>query len=190
MIEKYRIPSITMTALIVDFPQEHEVPTPTEVMNDADPSSSSRRSSPKKVTAPPRRVFFTEEIDMKYIEDLTIEHSEDLWFDEYEIRNFKYQTALMLRTIKASNMSMAQYAELHCDESSAFMGLESYLTETTTQEIRYQRRRIKDAVLHEQRRQCEAGVYDADALANVSKAASDWSRKRSVIIALLHADKR
>ena len=54
----------------------------------------------------------------------------------------------MLRVMmKASIMSMAQYAELNAAETSAFMGLDSYLSKTTIREIKYQREAVKIVVM-------------------------------------------
>ena len=89
-----------------------------------------------------------------------------------------------------NNMTMAQFTELNANETSAFMGLENYLSETTTREIKYQRDAIRRQVLHEHGWQIREGMHDPDAIASNSEAASDWSRKRAGIIALIHTDQR
>jgi len=156
--------------LIVDFPQASQALAP-------------RQNDPCMP-----RVSFAADLEMKFIKNLTYEHGDDLWFSRQEIKSFKYQTACMLKTIFSKNMTMAQYAELNAHETSAFMGLEKFLSRETSREIKYQRDALRMAILYEQQRQIEAGIYDPDTMANISEVASAWCRKRSRIIALLHAD--
>eukprot|EP01083_Nonionella_stella_P123184 371078_1 len=136
------------------------------------------------------RVSFADDLQITFIANLTNAHKDTLWFTNREMKHFKYQSAMILKALQLNNMTMAQFAELNANETSAFMGLENYLSETTTREIKYQRDAIRRQVLHEQDRQIREGVHDLDAMASVSEAASDWSRKRAGIIALIHTDKR
>ena len=82
-------------------------------------------------------------------------------------------------------MTMAEYAEQHREETSAFLGLEDYVT----QAIKYRKEAITAAVLSEQRRQDRSGIKDPDALARVSEAVSDVSARRAQIIGMIHAKK-
>jgi hypothetical protein len=148
--------------LIVDFPQNRI-------------SSSLRK----------RRVSFQDELDVKFVQNLSHKHRDDIWFSADEMHSFGYKTALTVRTI-TSTMTMAEYAELHVKDTSAFLGLEKYFTDTSHQKIKDQRRVVRRAVFLEQQRQLRAGIYDPDEMANVAKAASDWSWKRARIIALIH----
>ena len=92
--------------------------------------------------------------------------------------SFKYQAALTVQRI-TSAMTMAEYAELHRQETSAFLGLEDYLSKNTSQEIRRRRKAITSAVLSEQRRQYRFGINDPDALAYASRAVSELSSRRA-----------
>ena len=150
--------------LIVDFPQNR---------------ASSLRN---------RAVSFQEQVDTKLIENLSHKHREDIWFSSDEMHSFKHQTALTVRAI-TSSMTMAQYAEYHVEDTSAFMGLESYLTKDAFQGIKHRKEAIQRAVLSEQRRQCYSGINDPDALARVSQAVSDLSTRRAGIIGMIHAKK-
>lgn len=87
------------------------------------------------------------------------------------------------------NVTMAKYAELNIEDTSAFLGLESHMTGTSYQEIKNRRKAICEAVLSEQARQWEEGIDDPEKLASISEVISDVSRMRGHIIGLLHADK-
>ena len=125
---------------------------------------------------------------MKFIQNLSLKHRGDLWFSVDEMNSFRHQAALTVRTI-TSSMTMAQYAEFHVQDTSAFMGLESYLTQDTFRGIRYRKEAIIAAVLSEQRRQDRFDVYNSDALAHVSQEVSDVSARRAQIIGMIHAKK-
>eukprot|EP00579_Thalassiosira_antarctica_P021681 CAMPEP_0201972422 /NCGR_PEP_ID=MMETSP0904-20121228/41665_1 /ASSEMBLY_ACC=CAM_ASM_000553 /TAXON_ID=420261 /ORGANISM="Thalassiosira antarctica, Strain CCMP982" /LENGTH=87 /DNA_ID=CAMNT_0048522251 /DNA_START=357 /DNA_END=620 /DNA_ORIENTATION=- len=86
-------------------------------------------------------------------------------------------------------MTMAQYAEMNIQDTSAFMGLEKYMSKKTKKEIVYKREALYRTVHSEQQRQFEADIYDPDAMAKISQGWSDWSRKRAEIIGLIHAEK-
>jgi len=87
-------------------------------------------------------------------------------------------------------MTVAQCADMNAQEMSLFMGLESYLLETTMLETYYQRRAITSNILSEQERKLREGIYDPNSMTDVLVAALDWAMKRSQIITLLHSDKR
>ena len=151
--------------LIVDFPQNRI-------------SSSLRK----------RRVSFQDELDVKFVQNLSHKHRDDIWFSADEMHSFRYQTALTVRAI-TSTMTMAEYAEFHVEDTSAFLGLESYLTKDALLGIRHRKEAIRVAVLSEQRRQYRSGINDPDALARVSQAASDLSTRRARIIGMIHVKK-
>ena len=85
---------------------------------------------------------------------------------------------------------MAQYAEMNVDDTHSFLGLETYLSNATTREIRHQRRALQEAVLAEQQRQIDVGIFDPEMLASVSEGRSEWCRTRSHIIGLIHAEEK
>ncbi len=179
--------------LIVDFPQTGEAssstyqaeespsprPSPSDHHDDETTSSRARARARRGVT-------FATEVDMTFIENLTFEHKSTLWFSSLQLKSFNIQLTRLLRAIHTSDLSVAQYAELNASDTANFMGMENYLSKTSSNEIRYQRRAMRAAILLEQERQRGEGVYDPDAMASVSEAASDWSRKRSQLIALIH----
>ena len=133
-------------------------------------------------------VSFSEESKLAFVKDLTALKS-DLWYTEDETMGFKYEAAYKIRTI-TSTMSMAEYAKLKSNDTSAFMGLEAFLFEADV-EVGYKRSKERKkaqrgAVLLEQFRQQKLGIQDPDALAFVSEERSGWCRQRAHIIGLLH----
>ena len=133
------------------------------------------------------RVSFVDTVEINFVENLSCkQHKDDLWYSKHEMNTFKVQANHMLRTLRANKMTMVQYAERHINDTSAFMGLEGYMSATTAREIKYQRQAIRKAVLSEQHRQLITCIYDPDAMTIVSRAASDWSCRRARIIALIH----
>jgi hypothetical protein len=84
-------------------------------------------------------------------------------------------------------MTMAQYAEFHVEDTSAFLGLEHYLTQDAFRGIKHRKEAIRVAILSEQRRQYRSGINDPDALARVSQDVSDLSTRRAGIIGMIHA---
>eukprot|EP00581_Thalassiosira_minuscula_P019999 CAMPEP_0183715822 /NCGR_PEP_ID=MMETSP0737-20130205/9921_1 /TAXON_ID=385413 /ORGANISM="Thalassiosira miniscula, Strain CCMP1093" /LENGTH=91 /DNA_ID=CAMNT_0025944981 /DNA_START=326 /DNA_END=601 /DNA_ORIENTATION=- len=88
---------------------------------------------------------------------------------------------------------MADFAEMNIHETSAFLGLENYLLETTIPGIENMRRALTAAVLSEQYHQfqsCKGTIYNAEKIANISKQASKWSRDRAKMVALIHAEEQ
>ena len=132
-------------------------------------------------------VSFLEESKLAFVKDLTALKS-DLWYTEEETMGFKYEAAYKIRTI-TSTMSMAEYAKLKSNDTSAFMGLEAYLFESANVGYKRSTERKKaqrGAVLLEQFRQQKLGIQDPDALAFVSEERSGWCRQRAHMIGLLH----
>ena len=135
------------------------------------------------------RVSFADHNEIVFIENLSHKYKAELWFTDSEMKSFKTQTVLLLINIK-TNMTMAQYAEMNVQDTSAFMGLEKFMSKKTPKEIVYKREALYRTVHSEQQRQFESGIDDPDVMAKISLGWSDWSRKRANIIGLIHAEKR
>ncbi len=133
------------------------------------------------------RVSFAPRVELISIDDLALEHKSDMWFSSEEMLFFKRSTALALHCIKSWNLTIAEYAEMHAQDTSAFMGLENHLSENATGGVRRRRDAIGRAVKTEQRRQADAGVGDPEALSAVAEYFSEFSRRRARVIGLLHA---
>lgn len=159
--------------LIVDFPRasfhDDEAPVPS-----------------RKRVCFQRRVSFEDYTEITIVENLTHNHKDDLWYSHHEMKSFPSEAAKELQILRAHQMTLAQYAHQNADETSAFLGLEKYFTDTLHQKIKDKRRVVRRAVFLEQQRQLRADIYDPDEMANVAMAASDWSWKRARIIALIH----
>ena len=136
-----------------------------------------------------RAVSFNDQFDVKVVENLSCKHRDNLWFSTDEMHSFRYQAALAVHRI-TSAMTMAEFAELHIKDTSAFLGLESYMSKNTLRDIKHRRECILLVVLKEQGRQSRSGIYDSDALARASQAVSDLSTRRARIIGMIHAEKK
>eukprot|EP01083_Nonionella_stella_P099836 280855_1 len=171
-----------MDDLIVDFPSRQAFHS----------SSEQQQQSPSPPTSSSSRlqVSFSGDVDITFIQNLSYDHKSDLWFTNREMKSFKYQTALILRSISSFDMTVAQFAEMNAQDTSAFLGLENYLSDTTSEKIKHRRNAICKGVLLEQKRQREAGICDPEAISMLSEAVSELSRRRAHIIGLLHMEKR
>ena len=136
-----------------------------------------------------RVVSFSDQLDVKVVASLSCKHRDNLWFSTDEMHSFKHQAALTVRAI-TSTTTMAKHAELHIKDTSAFLGLESYMSKNTLRDIKHRRECILLVVLKEQGRQSRSGIYDSDALARISQAVSDLSTRRARIIGMIHAEKK
>lgn len=98
--------------------------------------------------------------------------TEDLRFPGHEIKSTKKRVvALILRSLNKEGMTLAQYAEwcvASGKDTSNFMGLEQHFSLETSRQIRLRRRQVVAAVMTEQRRQNDKGIYDPDQMACVS----------------------
>lgn len=133
-------------------------------------------------------VQFAENAEVKLVRDL-IKYKKDLWFTKNEIESFTSVMALLLRDITSSGMTLGQYAVLYHEDTSVFLGLESYLTPTTAREIKLRRRVLVNAVLSEQQHQRQAGICDPGKLARISETLSEYSVSRARLIGRIHDDR-
>ena len=80
--------------------------------------------------------------------------------------------ALLLLSITSSEMTVAQYAELHVHETSTFLELENYLSQMSMREVKKRRHAIVNAVLL---------VLEQNTMSAVSQAVSGEARKTGKI---------
>ena len=83
-----------------------------------------------------KRVSFVDTTEINFVENLSHKHKDDLWYCGHEMDSFKDRVAFKLRAVKAKGMTVYQYAERNHEDTSAFMGLESYFTDATSQKAR------------------------------------------------------
>lgn len=136
------------------------------------------------------RVSFDERSELKFVDNLATEYRDAIWYTETEMKSFKVQMALLVRSIRSSDITVAQYAEKNASDTSVFMGLEQHLSEITYKVIIDRRRASWNAVRTEERRQISLGIYDPHEMMKVVRVESEHSEKRARIVGLLHADKR
>ncbi|KAL7543011.1 hypothetical protein ACHAWF_013914 [Thalassiosira exigua] len=168
--------------LIVDFPSSPRSRSPALGLSASAPELSSLDNR--------LRVAFSPEIEIRHVKDLSrTSFCDDLWFTRAEMKRFKYATACTVRRIELADLTVAQYAQRNVRDTHAFLGLENYFASSTRDEIVRRRRAVRDAVLDEQARQVAAGIERPEDLSRVAARASEVSRKRARIVALIHADK-
>ena len=132
-------------------------------------------------------VSFATDLEVKIVKNIS---HEDLWFTEQDIQACKRRIALLLGHISSIGVTVAQIAMDNIHDTSAFCGLENYMSKNTAIEIHHRRRAVRKAVLAEQRRQIETGIRDPEIIANIAAHGSRLSTKRAHIIGLLHAENR
>ena len=171
-------------ALLVDF---------CELPND----NNTPEASNDRQVIPTRRVTF-DHTETTFVKNLTFEHKSDLWYTKRELDSFKQDTIIALQTLRENNRMITsdnreQQEELLfrvAEDTTSFLGLERCLAPSTYRVMKTRQRALKQAIMYEQYRQREYGICDPDVLANISEVESDWSRKRSLIIGLIHADSK
>ena len=122
------------------------------------------------------RVSFATQMEVTIVTNLSHEHKTDLWYTDFELKSFKRDAALLLLSIASSGMTVAQYAEMHVNDTSAFLGIENYLSTATRREVTKRRQAIVDAVLLEQERQQRFGDIDEDKMADISQSCKQCRR--------------
>ena len=115
------------------------------------------------------------EVIIVIVENLSHEHKSNLWYTDVELNSFKCDAALLLLSITSSEMTVAQYAELHLHETSTFLGLENYLSQASIREVKKHRCAIVNTVLLEQKRQHHSDNIDVDTMSVVLQAVSGLS---------------
>ncbi len=132
-------------------------------------------------------VSFSDRATVTLVENLSLQHGADLWFSKREMDSFKKQAALLLRTMASNDVTVAEYAEMHLDDTSAFMGLEDHMTPSATGRIRERRGAVRRAVWLEQWRQNATSAFDPDAMRRALEEITAESFQRAQVIAMLHA---
>mmetsp|Transcript_15488 Transcript_15488/g.23498 ORF Transcript_15488/g.23498 Transcript_15488/m.23498 type:complete len:161 (+) Transcript_15488:127-609(+) len=152
-------------------------------INFPQPQHCSSPNTPSRTT-----VTFADHFEAIFVENLSLKYKPDLWLSSEEIDSILAGTVRSIQSIMAAtNTTFVQFAEMNVNDTSAFMGLEAYLSPNTARMIRLRRRALWAAVLREQQRQRVAGICDPEAISIISEELSEKSRKRSKIIAMIHA---
>ncbi|EJK53370.1 hypothetical protein THAOC_27210 [Thalassiosira oceanica] len=177
-----------MTNLIVDFPsrRRRSRTTPPDVPTTSAPFAEQAEQEPKQQ----RRVSFANVSEMKVVADIATEDAlPDLYYTSREIQAIKHGNCRMLMAIRASGVTMAEFAQRNSSKTEVFMGLEAHLDVSVSNEMSMRRSRQIESVLEEQSRQRRrSGVINRADLARVSARESEWARVRARIIGLIHDD--
>ncbi|EJK65759.1 hypothetical protein THAOC_13353 [Thalassiosira oceanica] len=115
-----------MTNLIVDFPSRRRSSrtTPPDVPTTSAPFAEQAEQEPKQQ----RRVSFANVSEMKVVADIATEDAlPDLYYTSREIRAIKHGNCRMLMAIRASGVTMAEFAQRNSSKTEVFMGLEAHL---------------------------------------------------------------
>jgi len=127
---------------------------------------------------------------MKIVPDIATEDAmPDLYYTKREIRAIKRGNCRILMAIRASGVTMNEFAQRHVSKTELFMGLEAHLDDCISNEVRMRRHQRTKSVLEEQSRQLiRSGFIDHAELARVSARESEWARVRARIIGQIHDD--
>lgn len=154
------------------------------------PSTRFIRSRPERLPNKEKRVTFANQASVRFIEYYSPEEKAALWLSQAEISYSKLRNKMILRALRDNGTTVAHFAKMNLDDTSAFLGLERYFSDATSHEILRRRGAVRKAVLSEQGRQRRAGKCDADKIAHAAMAESVTCRKRAHMIGLLHCDAR
>ena len=136
----------------------------------------------------PSQVTVDDQTQVTYVQDISTKHKATLFYTKSELEQAKQAYAHALRQVQLNSMIIPDYGHhLSTQDTTRFLGLESCLSEKSSQQIRLRRKALRCAIEFEQARQERLGIRDDDALADISKAHSEWSRKRARYIAIWHA---
>ncbi|EJK67252.1 hypothetical protein THAOC_11742 [Thalassiosira oceanica] len=173
--------------LIVDFPSRRMHITPPDAPTSAsDLFAEQAEHEPKQQ----RRVSFSNVSQMKVVADIATEDARaDLYYTSREIQAIKRCNCRMLMAIRASGVTMAEFAQQNLSRTEVLMGLEAHLDMSVSNEMRMRQSRQIESVLEEQSRQRRSGVINHADLARVSARESEWARVRARIIGRIHDDR-
>ncbi|EJK65512.1 hypothetical protein THAOC_13614 [Thalassiosira oceanica] len=182
--------------LLVDFPSRRRHITPPDAPTsspttdddvDHEPTHQLAEQEPKQQ----RRVSFANVSQMKVVSDIATDDARaDLYYTSRETQAIKHGNCRMLMAIRASGVTMAEFAQQYLSRTEVFMGLEAHLDMSVSNEMRMRRSRQIESVLEEQSRQLRrSGVINHADLARVSARESEWARVRARIIGRIHDDR-
>lgn len=159
-----------MMDLIVDFPSGENI------------INSMRNQEEKKSAS------FVDEITVYFVQDLT-EYKSDLWFSSRDMTLFKAQVARAASSMIAITTSIEDVDNcIDLLRESNVMGLENYLTESVRQGIANRQRAYRRAIMLEQENQRRSGTFwDPRGMGAASRAQTEKSMKRALLIAQIHA---
>ena len=172
-------------SLLVDFPSAS---SSREQRSNGGRLPSALRNPAKKHTEA-LSVTFSPISELNIVANLSVYRNE-LFCTQDEFTAFRHDNRdLVIQRVRATGMTMAEFANRNVSSTEAFMGLEAYLSRSTCREICFRKSLQLSSVLAEQNRQREGeGAIDPDKLAEVSRMRSEWARSRAWIIGKMHSE--
>ena len=146
-----------------------------------------RRSLLKSSSQPAKhRVSFDHSIRVKQITNISLERQckAALWYSKNDIKVFDQKNSHLLQRLRSGGFTASKVSGV---DTSAYLGLETSLSDTSFRECKLRRRAFVKAVLSEQKRQAKHGIRDNVALAKIAIERSKWFCRRARVIALLHS---
>jgi len=163
--------------LVVDFPSRCAV--------------SKKKAKVKKCNA---AVSFSTSSQLHIVE--RIDGASEIWYSvqDYKAMNIAAKhAALMVNKQYRRSSSSRQHGRVAADASSSLSmddrltGIEHLISPSAIRAIKHRRAECSKAVLREQQRQVETGIYDPDSLAFASHGHSKHASKRARAIGLLQS---
>ena len=145
-----------------------------------------RRNSRK----PEKSVSFSEFAQIRVVAKWTIDEQAALFYTRQEISFTQHIHRVTISNIRATGMTLYEFARQNVSSSEVFMGLETQIDKAAAFQVYSRRMRLFHLVLEEQRRQRLNGrsVINQAELAKVAAMGSEWARKRARILGVLHVD--
>ncbi|EJK45277.1 hypothetical protein THAOC_36113 [Thalassiosira oceanica] len=175
--------------LVVNFPNAHcrHIAQQSQATQTSAPASDDVEHEPEHQL----RVSFNNVSQMKKVADIATEDARSgLYYNGREIQAIKHANCRMITAIRASGVTMAEFAQRNISKTEVFMGLEAHLDASVSNEVLIRRSRQIESVLEEQSRQRRrSGVINHAELARVSARESEWARVRARIIGQIHDDR-
>ena len=132
-----------------------------------------------------KSVRFSSTCDVTFVERFDVDEidANELWYSDDEFKTMRYVQARTVRTIQLF-VSSPKSPKNNSGANILLMGLENLLM---GKEVKECRRRNLNAVLDEQERQDELGIFDPDSLACVSHRYSLVAAKKARELGISHS---
>lgn len=154
--------------------------------------------SKKKAKVRNAAVSFSTSSQLHIIE--RINDKSEIWYSvqDYKAMNIAAKhAALMMNKQYRRSSSSRQHGRVVADASSSsslgmddrLTGIEHLISPSVIRAIKHRRAECSKAVLREQQRQVESGIYDPDSVAFASHSHSKHAAKRARAIGLLQSDR-
>mmetsp|Transcript_5692 Transcript_5692/g.11773 ORF Transcript_5692/g.11773 Transcript_5692/m.11773 type:complete len:202 (-) Transcript_5692:251-856(-) len=164
----------------------------------ASEAESIQASSPKKID---KSVRFAQTIEIHHLQHLgtsipanlaSVEPSSEKWIPQQDLEKFREDVRLDVQRIVLSRncRSSSDISSSKEDDDLCSFGLEHLLSRDDCNELISRRLETINAVLDEQERQDDLGMWDPQAISFVSFRYSKWARERAQELGEIHYKER